>query len=121
MIKLLVLACLIPSAAMAVESNKCTDIAIPRDAVAAHGGKWIELTHDQWQFLRGIFVLNPLTPAGLPFGDKAVLAQVPEENGGVVFFIDGLRACTPMAAPHELVDMLHLVGGGEIAHEGDGL
>ncbi len=41
--------------------------------------------------------MNPITPPGLPYGDKAALATVEgHDGGGVVFFLDGNRACTPM-------------------------
>ena len=65
----------------------------------ARNGKWIELTPEQWEFMRGIYAMNPETPAGLPYGDKAVLAQVDGNSGGLVFFIDGDKACTPMPVP----------------------
>jgi hypothetical protein len=100
---------------------RCTDIAVPKTAIEAHNGKWIELTADQWQFLRGVYVLNPNTPAGMPFGDKAVLAQVSGDPGGLVFFIDGDRACTPMAIPGELIAMIKDVGTNNVNHEGGGL
>jgi hypothetical protein len=98
-------------------SDLCSDISIPKNAVIAHGGKWTELTPDQWQFVRGVFVLNPNTPPGLPYGDKAVLAQM-DGDGGIVFFIDGDRACTPMALPSALVTMIDAVGTATISHEG---
>src|SRR5271154_5775694 len=60
------------------------------------GGQWIELTDLQRAFLAGIYAMNPNTPSGLPFGDKAVLARVKGDDGGVVFFIDGEMACQPM-------------------------
>ena len=109
-------------AALASEQpgGKCTDISVPKTAIEAHNGKWIELTADQWQFLRGVYVLNPNTPAGMPFGDKAVLAQVSGDTGGLVFFIDGDRACTPMPVPQALVDVLRDVGSGQIKHVGSG-
>ena len=109
-----------PCFAEAAES-RCTDISVPKSAIEAHNGKWIELTAEQWEFLRGVFVLNPNTPPGLPFGDKAVLAQVSGDTGGLVFFIDGDRACTPMAAPRELITILRDVGAENIAHESGGL
>ena len=73
------------------------------------------------QFLRGVFVLNPNTPPGLPYGDKAVLAQIDGDSGGLVFFIDGTRACTPMAIPAVLVSMMQDVGAATIPHEAGGL
>jgi hypothetical protein len=76
---------------------------------------------EQWQFLRGIYVVNPETPAGLPYGNKAVLAQVDGNAGGLVFFIDGDKACTPMAIPHELLAMMHEVATETINHETGGL
>src|SRR5271170_1343897 len=102
-------------------SSRCTDISVPKGAIEAHNGKWIELTSEQWQFLRGVFVLNPNTPPGLPYGDKAVLAQVAGDPGGLVFFIDGDRACTPMAIPGVLVSMIKDVAASNISHEADGL
>src|SRR5277367_5980911 len=103
---------LAPVVARAADSSsaRCTDISVPKSAIAAHNGKWIELTSEQWQFLRGVFVLNPNTPPGLPYGDKAVLAQV-----------DGDRACTPMAIPGVLVGMVRDVAASTISHEADGL
>ena len=83
-------------------TSRCIDVSVPKQAIAAHNGKWIELTPEQWQFLRGIYAMNPETPAGLPYGDKAVLAQVEGNSGGLVFFIDGDKACTPMPVPREL-------------------
>jgi hypothetical protein len=114
---------LIPFAAQAGDGStaRCTDISVPKSAFAAHNGKWIELTAEQWEFLRGVFVLNPNTPPGLPYGDKAVLAQVDGDPGGLVFFIDGERACTPMAVPGVLVSMIKDVAASNIAHEADGL
>jgi hypothetical protein len=105
----------------AESSSRCTDISIPKSAVEAHKGKWIELTADQWQFLRGVFVLNPNTPPGLPYGDKAALAQIDGDPGGLVFFIDGDRACTPMAVPGVLVSMIRDVAASNIGHEASGL
>ena len=111
-----------PQLAFAADfSSRCVDIALPKDAITARNGKWIELTPEQWQFLRGIYVVNPETPAGLPYGNKAVLAQVDGNAGGLVFFIDGDKACTPMAIPHELLAMVRDVATETINHETGGL
>jgi hypothetical protein len=114
---------LTPFLAHAADSSaaRCTDISVPKSAIEARKGKWIELTSEQWQFLRGVFVLNPNTPPGLPYGDKAVLAQIDGDPGGLVFFIDGERACTPMAVPGVLVGMMRDVAAANISHEADGL
>ena len=98
-------------------SEQCVDVSIPRKAVEARNGRWIELTPEQWQFLRGIYAMNPETPPGLPYGDKAVLAQVEGHSNGLVFFIDGNKACTPMNAPPQLLALMQEVGTGNINHE----
>ena len=103
------------------EVSRCVDLSVPKKAIEARNGKWIELTPDQWQFLRGIYAMNPLTPPGLPYGDKAVLAKVDGNSGGLVFFIDGDKACTPMPVPDTLLSMMDDVATAKITHEGSGL
>jgi hypothetical protein len=102
-------------------TSGCVDVSVPKNAVIARNGKWIELTPEQWQFLRGVYVLNPQTPAGLPYGDKAVLARLDNDAGGLVFFIDGDKACTPMRAPPELLTLIDEVATDKINHEGTGM
>jgi hypothetical protein len=113
----------LPQLAFAADhsASRCIDISVPKDAIMARNGKWIELTLEQWEFLRGIYAMNPETPAGLPYGDKAVLAEVEGNAGGLVFFIDGDKACTPMPVPHELLAMMHDVATSTINHESGGL
>jgi hypothetical protein len=113
----------LPQAAFAADStaSRCVNISVPKDAIMARKGRWIELTPEQWQFLRGVYVVNPETPPGLPYGDKAVLAEVDGNAGGLVFFIDGDKACTPMPIPHELLAMMHDVATDTISHEAGGL
>jgi hypothetical protein len=113
----------LPQLALAADSgaSRCVNISVPKDAIMARNGRWIELTPQQWEFLRGVYVVNPETPPGLPYGDKAVLAQVDGNAGGLVFFIDGDKACTPMPVPHELLAMMHDVATDTINHEAGGL
>jgi len=113
----------LPQIALAGDNftSKCVDVSVPKQAIAARNGKWIELTPEQWQFLRGIYAMNPETPAGLPYGDRAVLAQVEGNTGGLVFFIDGDKACTPMPVPRELLVMMRDVATATINHESGGL
>ncbi len=89
--------------------------------VEARHGKWIELTSDQWQFLRGIYAMNPLTPPGLPYGNKAALVEIDGRSGGMVFFIEGDKACTPMAVPDQLFAMMNDIASAKISHEGSAL
>lgn len=88
----------------------------------AHG-QWVNVTPAEWQFLRGIYAMNPLTPPGLPYGDRAVLSIPPGGNAdwALVFFIDGDQACTPMPVPKKLLDLLATVAAGRINHQGSPL
>ena len=57
----------LPQMVHAGESDaRCVDASVPKHAVEGRHGKWIELTSDQWQFLRGIYAMNPLTPPACP-------------------------------------------------------
>jgi hypothetical protein len=115
-------AALLPQIAFAADNtSRCVDVSVPKSAITAHNGRWIQLTSEQWQFMRGIYAMNPQTPAGLPYGDKAVLAQVDGNAGGMVFFIDGDKACTPMPIPVELIAMMRDVATDTINHESGGL
>ena len=110
-----------PAIAAAASGGQCVDIAVPKGKIEARKGKWIALTADQWQFLRGIYAMNPLTPPGLPYGDRAVMAKAEGNDGALVFFIDGDKACTPMPVPKTLLDMMDDVATGKIAHQGEGM
>ena len=112
----------LPQVVAAAESaGQCVDVSVPKHAIEARNGKWIQLTPEQWEFLRGIYAMNPSTPPGLPYGDKAALARVDGSEGGLVFFLDGDRACTPMEAPKALLTLLDDVATAKISHEGAGL
>ena len=108
----------LPHAAFAADqpTDSCVDVSAPRSATTAQHGKWTELTSAQWQFLRGVYVLNPNTPPGLPYGDKAVLVQVDGGSGGLVLFIDGEMACTPMAIPQPLMAIVQGVATAAVNH-----
>ena len=97
-------------------TGECVDFSAPKRAILANHGKWSELTPAQWQFLRGVYVLNPNTPAGPPFGDKAVLVQADGEAGGLVSFIDGEMACTPMPIPEPLLIIVQGVATAAVNH-----
>ena len=102
--------------AMADASGYCMDRAAAKNNIDRRGGSFVTVTPEQWQFLRGIYAMNPATPPGLPFGDSAVIAKIPGDEGALIFFIDAERACTPMPVPQALVEMLDRVGSGDIAH-----
>jgi hypothetical protein len=98
----------------------CSSIAGPKAVVAEHHGRWVELDSNQWQFLRGIYAMNPETPPGLPYGDRAAVARFDDIGSGIVFFIDGDKACTPMTAPPELLSLMKDVATHTVTHEGVG-
>jgi hypothetical protein len=56
---LTVLLVVAPGCALAEDDTACVDISVPKKAVEAHKGHWIQLTADQWQFLRGVYAMNP--------------------------------------------------------------
>ena len=94
-------------------ANRCVDLPTVRAATTGEKNKLIELTSDQWQFLRGIYTMNPEAPAGLPDGDKAVLRLGDGGSTGLLFFVDGDKACTPMNAPPALLSLMDQVAVGD--------
>jgi hypothetical protein len=50
----------------AADVSRCVDVSVAKKAIEARNGRWVELTSDQWQFLRGIYAMNPLTKATRP-------------------------------------------------------
>ena len=102
-------------------SPHCVDVSKPKATVAALHGHWIDLNAAQWEFLRGVYAMNPQTPPGLPYGDHAAIAQFDGDPRGIVFFIDDNKACTPMLAPAELLSMMADVATHTVKHEAAGL
>ena len=64
---------------------------------------------------------GPLTPLGLLLGTGPVLAKIDGHESGLASFVDGNRACTPMAATKALLSLLDNVATSQISHEGGGL
>lgn len=96
----------------------CVDLTSYKNSILERGGRWIELTPEQWQFARGVAAEAPMSPTELPPGDRAALAQASGDDGGIVLFIDGDHACGPLPFPANWVSMLREVGAGEIKHVG---
>ena len=112
----LALAC--AAAPALAQQTPCVDLADAKKTILERGGRWIALTPEQWQFARGVAAEAPLTPTALPPGDRAALAQAPGDDGGIVLFVDGDKACAPLPFPANWVAMLRQVGAGEIKHIG---
>ena len=87
-------------------SPNIADLAMPPAATMGQNGKRIELTSDQWQFLRGLYAMNPEAPPGLPFGDNVVLAQDSGDSDDLLFFVEGDKPCAPMPAPPALLSLV---------------
>jgi hypothetical protein len=89
-----------PKVAVGAEfANRGLGLATMSAAINGQEGKLIEITPDQWQFLRGVYAMNPEAPPGLPPGDNAVLAQARDDPNGLLFFVDGDKPGAPMPAP----------------------
>ena len=99
--------------ASAPPEHHCMDLAAMKSLAATNEAKWIDLMHDQYNFLRGVSAASPATPEGIPYGANAALARKGDKS--MVVFVDGDRACDIMPAPQALVDMLNDVG--EVRHE----
>ena len=111
-----------PQIAVGAEcGNLSIDVATVCAATTGQNSELIELTSDQWQFLRGIYAMNPEAPPGLPYGDKAVFTQGGDDSNGLLLFVDDDNACTPMNAPRRLLSLMDQFAVGDTDHQGAGL
>lgn len=112
---------LITPAMSAEHAERCVPLDVAKRVVSDKHGVWVGLTSDQLQFLRGVSVMHPNTPNGIPLGDGAAMATAAGKESAVVFFLDGNRACDAMPIPDVMRKMVLDVGSGVVKHEGDGL
>ena len=112
--RLFLLCALLPTPAFA---DACMDLSDAKKQAEARHARWIDLTPDQWQFMRGIFLANPRTPDRLPYGTGAAMAEASDESAGAIFFIDGDRACDAMVLTKARMPTLADVGSGVVLHE----
>ena len=87
-------------------ADRCVDLATLRAAIAGQYGQLIEITPDQWRFLRGVYAMNAEAPPGLPCGDDVVLTQGGGSSKGLLFFVDGDKLGAPMHAPPALLSLM---------------
>jgi hypothetical protein len=75
-----------------------------------------ELSPEQFQFVRAVFVTLPPVSQKLPPGDHAVIAKA----GGLAMLalVDGGQACARFLAPAFILSMLDQVGSQTYAHSG---
>lgn len=95
------------------DESRCMDLAKMRAMVVADKATWIDLTQDQWSFLRTISFVSPATAPGFPYGTKAALARNGDKSLAV--FIDGTRACDIMPVSQAIVNALNDVA--DVQHE----
>ena len=95
------------SAPAFAESITCTEnITKLKEAMTASKDvTWTDASHNEWEVLRGIYLLNPKTPKGWPLGDRAAVISGLLPGTAVVLFIDGDSGCT-MLLPSEIMDTL---------------
>ncbi len=89
-------------------------------AKATGGGDFVVLSNDQWQFVRGLFVMAPDTPPSLPPGDRAEMSLRPDGSASIIF-VDDNRACAPIRLGPEAVKVIMQVGRGDLVHAERGL
>ena len=75
-----------------------------------------ELTHEQFQFVRALYVAIPPISRALPPGDRAVIAS----SGGAVMLalVADDQACARMLAPDFIQTMVMQVGEGTVVQLG---
>jgi len=75
-----------------------------------------DLTSEQFQFVRALYVALPPMSKQLPPGDRAIMASA---DGDVMLaLVDGEEACARFLAPDFIQEMLIKVGEGKVAHIG---
>ena len=76
-----------------------------------------KLTHEQFQFVRALYVAIPPISRALPPGDSAVIASA---NGrSMIALVSGGEACAQFLAPDFVLSMLTAVGKGETEAAGE--
>jgi hypothetical protein len=76
-----------------------------------------KLTHEQFQFVRALYVAIPPISRALPPGDRAVIASA---NGrSMIALVSGGEACARFLAPDFVLSMVTQVGQGATQAVGD--
>jgi len=76
-----------------------------------------KLTHEQFQFVRALYVAIPPISRALPPGDSAVIASA--SGRSMIALVSGGEACARFLAPDFVLSMLTQVGQGETEAAGD--
>ena len=81
-------------------------------------GATVQLTSDQFQFVRAFYMAVPPVSHELPPGDKAFLAKGPEGVAVLGLFDDGGEVCAVFEATDWLQRLVDQVGRGETGERG---
>ena len=84
-------------------------------------GATVQLTPDQFQFVRAFYMAVPPVSRELPPGDKAFLARGPEGVAVLGLFDDGGEVCAVFEATDWLQRLVDQVGRGETGKRGQPL
>ena len=76
-----------------------------------------KLTHEQFQFVRALYIAIPPISRELPPGDSAVIASA--SGRSMIALVSGGEACARFLAPDFVLSMLTRVGKGETEAAGD--
>lgn len=84
-------------------------------------GATVQLTPDQFQFVRAFYMAVPPVSHELPPGDKAFLAKGPEGVAVLGLYDDGGQVCAVFEATDWLERLIDQVGRGETGKQGEPL
>jgi hypothetical protein len=97
--------------------GRCYPLADLKGSIVSRGGTLVQLTPEQFQFARGMYVVSESGPMELPPGDRAMVGEIPDGGAGVVF-VDGESACGLAFLGASSLRMLLAVGRGSVLHVG---
>jgi hypothetical protein len=89
-------------------------VAVSKIGSVAHVTK---LTHEQFQFVRALYIAIPPISRTLPPGDSAVIASA--DGRSMLALVSGGETCARFLAPDFVLSMLTQVGKGETEAAGD--
>lgn len=87
-------------------------------ADVAKVGKVVDLSPEQFQFARALYVALPPVSHKFPPGDHAVIAGA-SDGTAMVALVDGDKSCARFLVPDFVLQMLNDIKAGKFAHAGD--
>ena len=83
--------------------------------------RFTTLTPGQFHFVEGLYVGSPTTPAGLPPGDRALLATHDGAKNGIIIWTRGPLACAPIQINEKLINLIASIKTGALDDQGNEL